>query len=262
VKAYICVYRNFHPASSDFKKTKRAIAEHSGLAEYMTRSHQEDAFYDWGDDPSFFAAHQFTGDVRRASWGVCRPNVRANLDTGDIVIFFCAREGKNSRWDYFFIGLGTVGRVVKRDDVWTDESLAPYRNFYNLLARIEDGKLVHSEVFHPYHRDWERRMANYVIFDERPTLTDFNLITPLHVATSVAGKAPEIWHSTELVKNLEQLLFVELGIQRRLRTTNRKYPHPHINLTATLTQENKSESLRAKLILLAQTALDPHLIRV
>ena len=64
-------------------------------------------FYDWGDDPGFFAAEEFLGDVRGASWGVCRPDVRRELSKGDFVVFFCAQQQpkKPTQWHYYYIGV-------------------------------------------------------------------------------------------------------------------------------------------------------------
>ena len=50
------------------------------LALYKLGMEQDgECYYDWGDDPSFFAAEEFLGDVNRASWGVCRRDVREKL---------------------------------------------------------------------------------------------------------------------------------------------------------------------------------------
>jgi hypothetical protein len=41
--------------------------------------------YDGGDDPSFFCRNQSGSAL---TWGVCRADVRAQLEPGDIVVFF------------------------------------------------------------------------------------------------------------------------------------------------------------------------------
>ena len=60
-------------------------------------------FYDWGDDPAFFAAEEFLGDVNPASCGVCRRDVREQLRNGDFVIFFCAKALEDRTWEYYYI---------------------------------------------------------------------------------------------------------------------------------------------------------------
>src|SRR6266849_6163783 len=91
------------------------------------------SYYDWGDDPSFFAAQHRLGDVRRASWGVCRRDVREALGERDLVVFFCGCEDETRVWRYYFVGFGTVRALVKRAVLWTDPVYAPYRKFYNVL---------------------------------------------------------------------------------------------------------------------------------
>jgi hypothetical protein len=87
-------------------------------------------FWDWGDDPSFFAAEHRLGDVRRASWGVCRADVRKALSEGDLVVFFCARD-VGSVWRYHFIGFGTVKALISRKELWTNPAYADYRSFWH-----------------------------------------------------------------------------------------------------------------------------------
>jgi hypothetical protein len=185
VKAYVCTYRQPHidPSVREWRLTK-PLAESDPLLSRFLNGYREN-FWDWGDDPSFFAAEHRLGDVRRASWGVCRADVRRALSEGDLVVFFCARDDSRV-WRYHFIGFGTVKALIGRKDLWTNPAYRDYRSFYNVLARLENGRLVQNETFHKYHPDWEHRAkAPYVIFDE--TASHFNLQDPHCVATWEKG---------------------------------------------------------------------------
>ncbi len=242
MKAYICVYRHIIPNQAEFNKTKDAAFSEVSLTESLTKFLQEydqdTCFFDWGDDPAFFAAEEFIGDIRKASWGVCRRDVRKNLDCGDMVIFFCGKENrkveKKGTWDYYFIGLGTVmATIYDRRQLWQDDQYKMYRSFYNLLVcRDDQGDLVHKEVFQPYHGDWQKRCeAPYILFEPDDEKTHFNLLNPLRAAT-YDMTFPEKWLSSTnpFVDKLEKLLFNERGINRRLRTSKTGYQHVFINL--------------------------------
>ena len=206
------------------------------LAKYLIQ--YKGSFYDWGDDPAFFAADEFLGDVRGASWGVCRRDVRANLNHGDFVAFICAKEQESEPkvWDYYYVGVGAVGVLVrKRSQIWRNSYLRPYTQFFNLLAEPSlDSEMKHKELIHKFHDNWKDRIsAPYIIFDDNENLTHFNLMDPLQIATYTPGTGPfELWRSGESanVSNLERLLLADSGGTRRLRTSNKYMPHRHINL--------------------------------
>jgi hypothetical protein len=194
---------------------------------------KKDSYLDWGDDPSFFSAQHRLGDVNAASWGVCRRDVRSVLTAGEFVVFFCGQADlKNQdRWDYFFIGVGTVLKPLPRADIWQNASLTPYRAFYNVLAELNHGAWIQRETFHPYHPDWESRAESpYILFD--PANSAFNLSTPLHVAI-YTGSLPEMWRvdGSQKVRQLRQILLLDRGITGRgLRTARRGYGHAKLNL--------------------------------
>jgi hypothetical protein len=207
----------------------RAAAKHDRLLHDFLENYDA-SYYDWGDDPSFFAAHHLLGDVRKASWGVCRRDVRNVVRTGDLIVFFCGRQDGRA-WRYYFVGIGIVGTLVKRAVLWTARAHAPYRKFYNVLARLDGGRLVQSESFHPYHDDWRRRAgAPYVLFDA--VQSSFNLRDPHQVATWDGNGAaiPETWAADAHTKEIERLLFIEREIDRRLRTAPSGYGHAKLNL--------------------------------
>jgi hypothetical protein len=93
-------------------------------------------------------------------------------------------------------------------------------------------ELVQHETFFDYHPDWERRAAaGYVLFDSSPTLTKINVVKPLIVAEKNHNSLVEKWLSgNRRVRRLEKALFADLGITRRLRTTNVQRAHRHIAL--------------------------------
>lgn len=230
MNAYLCTYRRRTPSPLERRQTE-AEAEEDPLLRVFLEGY-DDSYYDWGDDPSFFAAHRLLGNVRKASWGVCRPDVRERLRERDLVVFFCGCQNSIERaWHYYFIGFGTVQARVERAALWKNPAYAPYREFYNVLARLRGGQLVQSEKFHPYHVNWEARArAPYVLFDAGQSA--FNLKSPHHVATWKSNAAtPERWKTDTRSKEIEGLLFTERGIDdRRLRTAKSGYGHAKLNL--------------------------------
>jgi hypothetical protein len=229
VNAYLCVYCHKSRTGNEPELTREAAETDPLLGTFLDGNDQ--SYYDWGDDPSFFAAQHLLGDVRKASWGVCRPDVRKALGTGDVVIFFCACQRQDEDvWRYHFVGFGTVlWPVHPRADLWTNPAYEAYRQFYNVLARLEGGHMVQSETFFPYHPDWEDRAeVPYVLFDGDSSC--FNLTRPHCVATWDREHIPETWNSDCRSAKIEDLLFVERGIQRRLRTSASGHPHPKLNL--------------------------------
>jgi len=247
VNAYLCTYRRIRPSPRALRQTRAAAKQDPLLRAFL--EDYDASYYDWGDDPSFFAAQHLLGDVRNATWGVCRRDVRNALRERDLVVFFCGCEDDGHVWRYYFVGFGTVRALVERAVLWTDRAYAPYRKFYNALARLDGNRLVQSETIHPYHKDWERRAeAPYVLFDAAQSA--FNLTTPHHVATWDSGATiPETWAADPRSKDIEQLLFVERGIDRRLRTAASGYGHAKLNLVragrATRLGRSLSELTRA-----------------
>jgi hypothetical protein len=181
------------------------------------------SFLDWGDDPAFFSADRLLGDIHRASWGVCRPNVRESIAVGGIgsfVVFFVGVPA-DGRWHYYWTGLGTIAQLVyDRRELFDKPRLKPYSECLNVLVRpsLDGLQLEHHEVFRPGHDDWARRIeAPYVVFDS--ALSRFNVRDPLHVSTYVVAKGvPDRWRTEDkTVRKLEQLLFGNRD-DRRLRT--------------------------------------------
>jgi len=224
MRAYICTYRQIKPPQADLKKTE---GEGSDPLLVKFLGEYESTFFDWGDDPSFFAAKHMLGDVRKATWGVCRRDVRDGLKKGDVVVFFCGKRNNGKSWNYYFVGFGTVGGIVtERKLIWTNPAYAPYRKFYNILTD-SNGKQL--ETFHPFHKDWKiRATAPYIFFDPAKSL--FNLDSPYLVATWDGEGMQETWRRDRKTKNIEELLFVERDIKRRLRTSKTGYAHVKLNL--------------------------------
>ena len=247
MKCYVCVYRQPVLNKRKWERSWREAGNKRGLRKYLElyRSGiEQDAacFYDWGDDPAFFAAEEFFGDVNRASWGVCRRNVRERLCKGDLVIFFCAKALEDRTWEYYYIGLGTVSETLDRGLIWSSEEYKPYRDFFNLLV---DSKGDQCEYLYDKHNDdWPRRAnAPYILFDTSKKRTHFNLVNPILVATyrletpPWRGNVIERWHLDDKIVHAIYREIPKRTTRRnpgkKLRTgpTDRGYPHQFQNLS-------------------------------
>ena len=248
---YICVYLQKIPDKKDWVRAKGNASGDPVLKEYVRRYENRfkknkdgiGRFYDWGDDPAFFAAEKFGGNV---TWGVCRHDVRDKLKKEDVVVFFCAQEQENQKpkkWKYYYVGLGTVGEVVKpRERLWKKVRYQEYTKYYNLLI---DQEGCHREPIDD-HEDWADRLAaQYIIFDKDPGTTHFNVTNPLLVATYGKGDDPwkekilEHWKlSNKHVQRIYNLV-PKRGEGRKLRTSSIRFGHVFINLRKILKQRNK-----------------------
>lgn len=229
------MYRHSVPNPAALAKTLIASAADPLLAKFLQQYSADDCFLDWGDDPGFFAASELLRDVNAASWGVCRRDVRTQLTPGDIVVWFCAKQDMKDLgvWRYYFVGCATIKHVISRQELWQEQAYAPYRQFYNVLAKQGDSALVQHETFYDYHSDWQRRAsAGYAIFDESPRLTRINVQNPVLVAEKLSDSPLEHWLSGDSprVRDIERVLFRDLGHGRNLRTLHRQRPHRHIAL--------------------------------
>jgi hypothetical protein len=232
---FVCVYKHRIPTRGEWASTERAAANDQYLQRFLDSYWTTDSYFDWGDDPGFFCASVLLGDARRATWSVCRPDVRKSVVVGDGVAFFVCRPivAKHGEYwrsagpeDYFYIGCGTVGaKLINRQELWRLPEYAPYREFYNILVRTgANGALYQSEVFHSYHDDWRERSAAPVIFFDAAK-SWFNLKGPHHVARFDTSRGiPEVWLRDAISQRLERLLFGD-GCARRLRTSRTGYQH-------------------------------------
>jgi hypothetical protein len=235
MRAFVCVYRHAIPNKNEWNRTQKTSATDPVLTRFLSAYHAPSNYYDWGDDPGFFAAEHYFGTPLLASWGVCRRNVRNHLDRNDFVLWFCGKQDQDDKkvWNYYFIGCTTVAEKITRTQLWSQPQYLPYRSFYNVLVRPANGELIQHETFHSYHDDWKARSAApYILFDATTDLSALNLTNPLLVATKPENSLREIWHSnTSLrVRQIETNIFSNLGIIRRLRTTNPYIPHAPIAL--------------------------------
>lgn len=242
---FVATYRKFSPPARDVARTRANVKNSDILSRFLELYARPDVFLDWGDDPGFWSATTVFGDVRRASWGVCRRTLRASLSAGDVVVFFCAAP-KVAVWDYHWIGFGTVKEVVSRADIWGSPDYAGYRTFLNVLAEPDGAGWAECESFFPKHKDWLQRLPNYVLFDPAPEASAFQIFGAPRVA-SYTDTVPEIWDDSPVARGIEDLLF-ERRPERRLRTSTTGYAHTHMRIEA---EPVATMSMRSKLAALA-----------
>lgn len=250
MRAYVCVYLHPTPGPRDRAQTEEAATKKSLLRRYLNSYDKTDSILDWGDDPSFFSAQELLGDIRGATWGVCRRDVRQTVESGDFVVFICAREQAPRTWDYYFIGVATMGEPLTREEIWSDGSYAVYRDFLNVLARPGvKGRLKQHEWVHAFHEDWLKRCAApYWLFD--PDKSALNLSASLHIA-SYHGPTPSIerWRTRDpRVRKLRGLLLRGAKDTRGLRSLSPYRPHPKLNLRNGYSTDSSLSLLRTKLL--------------
>ncbi len=243
MKCYVCVYRQPALNASKWNRSWREAGGKRGLKKYLKlyKSGFEQGatcFYDWGDDPAFFAAEEFFGDVNKASWGVCRRDVREKLRNGDFVIFFCAKALEGQTWEYYYIGLGTVSETLDRGLIWSSDEYRPYRDFFNLLVDPQGDQ--YEFIYGKHNSDWrERADAPYILFDTSKNRTHFNLVNPLLVATYRLGDTPwrgsviERWHLDDTNVRAIYRAIPKRTTGKKLRTgrSDQGYPHQFQNLS-------------------------------
>ena len=266
MKGYVCVYNQRIVDEHDWADCEEvsSIRPELKIGEFLSRYERRfdqsetrhGRFYDWGDDPGFFAAEEFLGDVRKASWGVCRRHVREELIKGDFVIFFCAQQQEvTTTWHYYYVGVGTVREVIRdRKLIWTNDKYRGYRRFFNLLI---DKTANHHEILYPHHSDWQKRLqAPYVLFGGSPQ-THFNVNNPLLVATYGANgitdgsEVLESWLlDNKYVRDIHALIPQREG-GKKLRTSYLGYAHQHMRLADKL-NVTELRCLRQKLLELSR----------
>jgi hypothetical protein len=221
--------------------------------------------YDTGDDPSFFSARYFGGQV---TWGICRQQVRNAIQPCDVVVFFSFRHGE-ADWpvEYSLCAVATVQTKICISDIWTQSNLRVYRRYLNLLIR--PGKVKGWEHFERglprdkwHHGDWAWRIAehdglrkadfdrlndsnlfpaparvrghsveiapNYVLFSSDPRETHI-LTKPPVVAWCKRRGTTERWEGDTLSQKIKELTVdcsKQHGGRGTLRTINGQRSHP------------------------------------
>ncbi|MDA2934649.1 hypothetical protein MYX82_09950 [Acidobacteria bacterium AH-259-D05] len=269
MNAYIWVYRRNPPYKGHWYKTTQEADSDPNLQKFLSEFLKPDCYLDWGDDPSFFCARECLDDLRRVSLGVCRPGWRKR-QAGDLLIFFCAqasisnlqewedyyKKGSKTQypridcWKYYYVGFGTIRRLIDPWQVWCESEYEIYRDFYNVLAepkdietlcndsdmspRVLESEFRHRETFYPRH-DWKKSVkAPYLLFEGGENLTCFNITNPHCVAEYIIGHdPPERWNSHKITRRLQNVLYSH---EPRLRArptypcpderNQRGYPHP------------------------------------
>lgn len=213
--------------------------------------------YDVGDDPSFFSSSKISGPV---TWGVCRQDVRNQLQVGDGVMFFALHyDRERGIANYYFVAVFRVVALLSMNDVFAD---ARFPKYLNLLVRPKHPGWEHFEPALPrrhWHDDWMWRVCdhtklrkqsflhacsnhqpgnpllvrgqvvpfapNYVVFSQEAS-SSLILERPEYVATWHRPDEFEIWRTTQRAELIRSLAF-RGSTRRHLRTRNRYQPHRH-----------------------------------
>lgn len=142
----------------DFKPSARRTPVGAAFRAAVER---REWLYDPSEDPSFFCASYLKDRGGCLTWGICRPDLCEQLRLGDTVAFFAVSSPRAAP-EYRFVGYATVAEKVSQDQIWTEDRLAVYREYLNLLVEPldESGTYVHREN-HPGggHPDWLWRLV-------------------------------------------------------------------------------------------------------
>jgi hypothetical protein len=258
----------------------------STIAAFKRAVNLQDWPYDSGDDPSFYAARKFGGQL---SWGICRQDVRNRLRRGDLVVFFSFRKFKETGdSEYRLCALASVDRKVSQIAIWQDESLHVYRKYFNILIQPSSLELDVWEHFEPtlagsrIHDDWLWRMAahqgfrkrdfkklqegdrlgphatirccpvviakNYVLFSSDPAKT-YVLSKPPVVAWHSNGKQVEEWNTDKFSQAVRRLTLdvAERANGRKRSLRIRNSQRAHRHIVFELSQSD-GERWRAELL--------------
>jgi len=116
--------------------------------------------YDNGDDPSFYVTRQHGGPL---TWGVCRQDLRTQIDDGSIVVFFSFTPLKGGKVSYRLCAVATVAEKLDHRAVDRDRRFSRFRDFYiNRMITRKNGWWCYDETDRPAsvrHKDWFWRMA-------------------------------------------------------------------------------------------------------
>jgi hypothetical protein len=251
------------PFHSRFKgyEVEDCRSTYKALSEALDRNEWP---YDTGDDPSFFSARYFGGQL---TWGICRQQVRNAIEPADVVVFFSFRHAEE-HWpvEYSLCAVATVERKIRVSDIWSDPAWRAYQRYLNLVIRPEPGTgWEHFERGLPqkkWHGDWAWRIAehdgltksdfdrlnassffpvrarvrghsvgiapNYVLFSSDPPQTHI-LTKPPVVAWCKRPGTTERWEGDTLSQRIKELT---VGYSRQhggrgtLRTINLQRSHP------------------------------------
>jgi hypothetical protein len=157
---------------SPYTSTLLADEEVSGCAKSFAPLHtalgKREWPYDSGDDPSFFCRRNLHGAL---TWGVCRADVRNQVNPGDVVVFFSFTKIKE-RVEYRLSAIATVERKIRQSDIFTNTSYKKYSHYLNLLVRPTDGTGKSWEHYEPgspeqdWHKDWLHRIVPHKLFSK------------------------------------------------------------------------------------------------
>jgi hypothetical protein len=242
---YIIVYN--HPSLDDLKVT---TVENYKTSEFLNE--YKNWHYDVGDDPAFFCAKKYNSNV---TWGICRPDVRNNIKTDDVVVFFCF-NGEQSK--YYFVGFATVKQIIRQTDIWSNNDFSVFQEYFNLLIRKMNKKWEHFEpLFNKkgLHKNWLSRLGarcpkdsftiknsalltefsineNYVIFNSEDKYQRI-LNHPIHVANWEKGKKKEVWGTDTNCNVIYNYIFSKTTrVSLRIHERNSAHRHIKINMTS------------------------------
>ena len=112
--------------------------------------------YDYGDDPNFYYTAQNKSQGKAFSWGICRRDVRNEINVGNIIVFIARTDDRN----FFLTAVGTVNEKLNHCEIATNPDYDYYAASTNRLVSLSNGEYIHDEFLPERpHGDWLRRMV-------------------------------------------------------------------------------------------------------
>lgn len=221
---YIVVYN-----TPKFNRFTKKTSKDKTISEFLQKLQNHKFWhYDIGDDPSFYQFFK----RKSLTWGICRTNIRNNLQNDDVVLFYCFCA---DCFAYFLTGFATVDKKIKQSEIWKKNEYSSYRDYFNLLIKPSGSgkKWIHFERLAEItgeHSDWLNRLIlskepessfvlnndtiqasyfennNYVIF--KHDLADtYMLEKQIKVATWKPKSKKETWIESEIVSKIHAFTF-------------------------------------------------------
>ncbi len=124
---------------------------------FCAQDFKKDWPFDFGDDPGFFYRLLPPNRNNGLSWGICRPDIRRTLHSGDVVVFIAYYN-----LNFSLTAICTVAQTLSHCDIASISEHSYYRDSTSRLLKFDGECYIHNEWCEEkrWHSDWLWRMVN------------------------------------------------------------------------------------------------------